>query len=100
MVRDAGGGGQPVRSDAVRTRGFDRRHARGDESVPGEAKSGIQGLVRARPSGRADAMATIESTGSASGLRFAMVVSKYHDFVTDRLQRGAFSALSAAGVLP
>jgi len=45
-------------------------------------------------------MITIESTGSVPGLRFAMVVSKYHDFVTDRLQRGAFSALSAAGVLP
>jgi 6,7-dimethyl-8-ribityllumazine synthase len=26
------------------------------------------------------------------------VVSKYHDFVTDRLQKGALSALTAAGV--
>ena len=35
--------------------------------------------------------------GSAKGLRFAVVVSKYNDFVTDRLQAGAISALSAAG---
>jgi 6,7-dimethyl-8-ribityllumazine synthase len=32
--------------------------------------------------------------------RFAIVVSKYHDFVTDRLQRGAIDALQAAGVDP
>src|SRR5207249_7728510 len=43
-------------------------------------------------------MPTIEATRSAAGLRFALVVSKYHDFVTDRLQNGALSALTAAGV--
>jgi len=43
-------------------------------------------------------MSTIESSGSASALRFALVVSKYHDFVTDRLQTGATAALSAVGV--
>jgi 6,7-dimethyl-8-ribityllumazine synthase len=43
-------------------------------------------------------MSTIEGTSSAAGLRFALVVSKYHDFVTDRLQGGAIDALSAAGV--
>ena len=32
--------------------------------------------------------------------RFAIVVSKYHDFVTDRLQAGALAALTAAGVQP
>ena len=42
-------------------------------------------------------MRTIEGTRSASGLRFALVVSKYNDFVTDRLQAGAIAALSAAG---
>jgi len=31
-------------------------------------------------------------------LRFALVVSKYNDFVTDRLQAGALSALAGAGV--
>jgi 6,7-dimethyl-8-ribityllumazine synthase len=41
---------------------------------------------------------TIEGTGRAAGLRFALVVSKYNDFVTDRLQAGAVAALSAAGV--
>jgi 6,7-dimethyl-8-ribityllumazine synthase len=45
-------------------------------------------------------MDTIESTGRAAGFRFALVVSKYNDFVTDRLQAGALAALSAAGVTP
>ena len=31
-------------------------------------------------------------------MRIALVVSNYHDFVTDRLQAGALAALSAAGV--
>ncbi len=43
-------------------------------------------------------MPTIEGSRSATGLRFALVVSKYHDFVTDRLQNGAMAALSAASV--
>lgn len=43
-------------------------------------------------------METIQSTGRAAGFRFAIVVSKYNDFVTDRLQAGALSALTAAGV--
>jgi 6,7-dimethyl-8-ribityllumazine synthase len=38
-----------------------------------------------------------EASGSASGLRFALVVSKYHDFVTDRLERGALATLAQAG---
>ncbi len=41
----------------------------------------------------------IDSSGAAApDMRFALVVSKYHDFVTDRLQRGALEALAAAGV--
>jgi len=42
-------------------------------------------------------MRTVEGSQSASGFRFALVVSKYHDFVTDRLQAGAMAALTAAG---
>jgi 6,7-dimethyl-8-ribityllumazine synthase len=42
-------------------------------------------------------MQTIEGTGRAQGLRFAVIVSKYNDFVTDRLQAGALAALDAAG---
>ena len=42
-------------------------------------------------------MQTIEGDGRAAGYRFALVVSKYHQFVTDRLQAGALAALSAAG---
>ena len=42
-------------------------------------------------------MRTVEGSQSANGFRFALVVSKYHDFVTDRLQAGAMAALTAAG---
>src|SRR5215467_15800188 len=44
------------------------------------------------------AVRTIEARLPASGLRVAIVVSKYHDFITDRLQAGAVAALTAAGV--
>lgn len=43
-------------------------------------------------------MNTIEGRQSAGGLRFALIVSKYNDFVTDRLQAGALAGLQAAGV--
>src|SRR5262245_56152584 len=43
-------------------------------------------------------MRTIEPASDAAGFRFAVIVSKYHDFVTDRLQAGALAALGAAGV--
>jgi 6,7-dimethyl-8-ribityllumazine synthase len=42
-------------------------------------------------------MQTIEGDGRAAGYRFALVVSKYHDFVTGRLEAAALAALSAAG---
>ena len=42
-------------------------------------------------------MHTIQGSGRAAGFRFAVVVSKYNDFVTDRLQTGAVEALAAAG---
>ena len=42
-------------------------------------------------------MHTIEGDGRAAGYRFALVVSKYHGFVTERLQAAALAALSAAG---
>jgi 6,7-dimethyl-8-ribityllumazine synthase len=45
-------------------------------------------------------MDTIQGTGRAAGFRFALVVSKYNDFVTDRLQVGALAALAAGGVTP
>ena len=44
-------------------------------------------------------MHIIEGDARAAGYRFALVVSKYHEFVTDRLQAGALAALSAAGAL-
>lgn len=43
-------------------------------------------------------MRIIDVTGPASGLSFAVVVAKYNDFVTDRLQKGALEALAHHGV--
>lgn len=43
-------------------------------------------------------MHTIEGTQSGAGFRFAIVVSRYNDFVTERLQAGAQQALAKAGV--
>jgi 6,7-dimethyl-8-ribityllumazine synthase len=40
----------------------------------------------------------LEGSQSAKGMRFAVVVSKYNDFVTDRLQAAAVAALAAAGI--
>jgi len=42
-------------------------------------------------------MRLIEGSTRADGLRFALVVSRFNDFVTDRLQAGALEALEAAG---
>jgi 6,7-dimethyl-8-ribityllumazine synthase len=42
-------------------------------------------------------MHTIEGDGQAAGYRYALVVSKYHEFITERLQAGAVAALSVAG---
>ena len=45
-------------------------------------------------------MDIIEGDGRAAGYRFALIVSKYHEFVTSRLQHGALTALAAAGAAP
>jgi 6,7-dimethyl-8-ribityllumazine synthase len=45
-------------------------------------------------------METIQGSGRATGFRFAIVVSKYNDFITDRLQAGAIDALTSAGAAP
>jgi len=45
-------------------------------------------------------MTVIEGTPPAKGLRIAIIVSKYNDFVTERLESGALAALSAAGISP
>jgi 6,7-dimethyl-8-ribityllumazine synthase len=44
-------------------------------------------------------MLTVEGSRKARGLKFAVVVSKFNDFVTDRLQTGALEGLESAGVL-
>jgi 6,7-dimethyl-8-ribityllumazine synthase len=43
-------------------------------------------------------METLEGATKARGLRFAIVVARFNDFVTDRLQAGAIDALTSADV--
>jgi 6,7-dimethyl-8-ribityllumazine synthase len=43
-------------------------------------------------------MRMIEATPAAAGLRIAVVVSKYNDFVTERLEAGALAALAKLGI--
>jgi 6,7-dimethyl-8-ribityllumazine synthase len=45
-------------------------------------------------------MNLIEGSTRAAGCRFALVVARFNDFVTDRLQAGALEALRAADVAP
>jgi 6,7-dimethyl-8-ribityllumazine synthase len=42
-------------------------------------------------------MRTIEGVPVGKGFRFAIVVSRFNDFVTDRLEAGAVRALTAGG---
>ena len=43
-------------------------------------------------------MVTVEGSPKAPGMKFAIVVSKFNDFVTERLQAGALEGLKSAGV--
>jgi 6,7-dimethyl-8-ribityllumazine synthase len=43
-------------------------------------------------------MIHIEGNHKGKGLRFAVVVARFNDFVTERLQTGAVDALKSAGV--
>ena len=45
-------------------------------------------------------MRTVEGSHDAGGLRFALVVSRFNDFVTERLRAGAVEALTSAGAVP
>ena len=51
-----------------------------------------------RDSGLGLRMQVLEGSTTARSLRFAIVVARYNDFVTDRLRAGAIEALTAAGV--
>jgi 6,7-dimethyl-8-ribityllumazine synthase len=42
----------------------------------------------------------IQGTHDARGLRIALVVSRFNDFVTDKLQSGAIAGLESAGAAP
>jgi 6,7-dimethyl-8-ribityllumazine synthase len=41
---------------------------------------------------------TLHGTPKAAGLRFAVIVAQFNDFITDRLESGALDALKSAGV--
>ena len=43
-------------------------------------------------------MIQIEGTTRGKGLKFAVIVARFNDFVTERLQTGALDALKSAGV--
>ncbi len=43
-------------------------------------------------------MRTIDARPAAAGTRVAVIVSKYNDFVTERLQAGALAALTKVGI--
>jgi 6,7-dimethyl-8-ribityllumazine synthase len=43
-------------------------------------------------------MIQVEGSQKGAGLKFALVVAKFNDFVTDRLQAGALEGLKSAGV--
>ena len=43
-------------------------------------------------------MIQLEGTNNGRGLQIALVVSKFNDFVTERLQTGAIEGLKSAGV--
>jgi len=45
-------------------------------------------------------MSVIEAGGAHNSKRIALVVSKWNDFVTERLRDGALAALEAAGIMP
>jgi 6,7-dimethyl-8-ribityllumazine synthase len=45
-------------------------------------------------------MTVIESNGAGAHRRIAVVVSKFNNFVTDRLQTAALAALASSGVAP
>ena len=44
-------------------------------------------------------MVTLEGSQKAPGLKFGIVVSRFNDFVTARLEAGALAGLRSAGVL-
>ena len=43
-------------------------------------------------------MVQVEGSRQGAGLKFAVVVATFNDFVTDRLQAGALDGLKSAGV--
>ena len=77
-----------ARSHAVWPVGVDCGHEGRHAGLSRETEAGVQGTL----------MPILEGTTTAPGLRFAIVVARFNDFVTERLRSGALEALTAAGV--
>ena len=45
-----------------------------------------------------DGAVTLAGTNKGAGLKFAIIVARFNEFVTERLEAGALDALAAAGV--
>ena len=64
-------------------------------------REGTRAFLEKRPAGVEGAIAVADVRGwraAGAGLRFAIVVSRWNDFVTARLLAGAREALAEAGV--
>ena len=72
------------------------RYARGNESVPGKASGAISGKMSAEMPGKLQP-GKINGEMNAAGLRFAVVVSRFNGFITERLLQGAVDALERSG---
>ena len=92
-LRDAVRRGAGVRGDAVRSRREHRGHARGDAGLSREAQSRVQGEVDGasiHPSARPPLPA-------AAGFRFAIVVSRFNESITEALRDGGACGAARGG---
>src|ERR687897_3198419 len=67
---------------------------------PCQSGAALRGLCKPSRFQGTSRMPMIEGGRRASGLQFAVVVSRYNDFVTDRLLAGAREGLESGGGAP
>src|SRR4051812_11209063 len=78
-----------IRGGRLRTGGGYGRSSRRDARVSGEAQTRLRGKVNMGK--------VYEGNLSAAGLRFAIVISRFNSFITERLLGGAMDALARSG---
>src|SRR5262249_2475971 len=98
--------GADLRGHAVRSRREHRRHARRDRSVSREAQARVQGQIGCAPHKRTSGGEATDvraqdapqaPLADASPFRFAVVVSRFNETVTNSLRDAATGALKEAG---